>query len=348
MESVAKFLRDRRVPRYDELLVAADRAGALDAARRIGRTGVRRVVCWHIVRTLLRIVLATSLAVFAGRLIEEGTIDAMALAAALAGLALLSGAGVLAEWQAADAEADVADQLRAIFRNSLSRMSPVRIRTQPAGALIASLQRHPPALAGLVIGHDAAKMLLGIGPLLVAAAVATLSWQAAIMLVFAIPMMIVCFVLIGSAIRGKAESQEKAFGRLAAQFADRTRTLPTILANHALQSEHGKIQGRMIVYADSTMSVLRLAFLNSGVIDFFSALAIAVLAVLLGLGHLMLLQVPGFYGLALWQTLAILVLSAEFFTPFRRYAEQYHVKAEGQAAAKELDWFFHEIRRVPG
>ncbi len=64
----------------------------------------------------------------------------------------------------------------------------------------------------------------------------------------------------------------------------------------------------MIVYADSTMRVLKLAFLNSAIIDFFSALAIAVLAVLLGLGHLKLLHFPGFYGLALWQTLAILVL----------------------------------------
>ena len=36
------------------------------------------------------------------------------------------------------------------------------------------------------------------------------------------------------------------------------------------------------------------------------------------------------------------IIAAEFFTPFRRYAEQYHVKAEGQAAAKELDWYFDE------
>jgi ATP-binding cassette subfamily C protein len=229
-----------------------------------------------------------------------------------------------------------------MFRDSLTQMSPIRIRTKPAGALVASLQRHPPAVAGLVIGHDAAKTMLGIGPLLVAAAIAALSWQAALAMMAAVPLMIVFFVLLGSGIRGRAESQEKAFGRLAAQFADRIRTLPTILSNHALQNEYGKIQARMIVYSDSTMSVLKLAFLNSGVIDFFSALAIAVLAVLLGLGHLKLLRVSGFYDLSLWQTLSILILSAEFFAPFRRYAEQYHVKAEGQAAAKEMDWLFQK------
>ena len=102
--------------------------------------------------------------------------------------------------------------------------------------------------------------------------------------------MVVFFALLGGVIRGRAESQEKAFGRLAAQFSDRIRTLPTILANHALLREHGKIEARMTLYADSTMGVLKVAFLNAGIIDFFSALAIAVLAVFLGLGHLGLLH----------------------------------------------------------
>jgi len=118
--------------------------------------------------------------------------------------------------------------------------------------------------------------------------------------------------------------------------------LPTILANHALLREHGKIEARMTLYADSTMGVLKVAFLNAGIIDFFSAISIAVLAVFLGLSHLGLVHVPGFSGLALWQSLFILIIAAEFFTPFRRYAEQYHVKAEGQAAAKELDWYLDE------
>jgi ATP-binding cassette subfamily C protein len=98
----------------------------------------------------------------------------------------------------------------------------------------------------------------------------------------------------------------------------------------------------MTIYADSTMAVLKVAFLNAGIIDFFSAIAIALLAVLLGLSHLGLMHVPGFSGLALWQSLFILIIAAEFFTPFRRYAEQYHVKAEGQAAARELGWYFAE------
>ena len=321
---------------------STDRDHALGLARGFGAAGLRATLGWQIARTLFRIGFAGALAVFAGRLIEDGAFDVTAISGALACLALSACAGVFGDLAAASAEERVVDRLRAALQDALSLMSPVRIRTKPAGALVAGLQRYPGALAGLVISHSAAKSMLAIGPLLAAVAVALVSWEAALTLFLTIPVMVVFFVLLGGVVRGRAEAQEKAFGRLAAQFSDRIRTLPTILANHALLREHDKIEQRMTLYADSTMAVLKVAFLNAGIIDFFSAIAIAVLAVFLGLSHLGLMHVPGFSGLALWQSLFILIIAAEFFTPFRRYAEQYHVKAEGQAAAKELDWYFDE------
>ncbi len=321
---------------------STDRDRALGLACGFGAAGLRTTLGWQIARTLFRIGFAGSLAVFSGRLIEDANFDVIAMAGALACLALSTCAGVFADLAAASAEDNVVERLRTALQNALSLMSPVRIRTKPAGALVAGLQRYPGALAGLVISHSAAKSMLAIGPLLAAVAVALVSWEAALTLFVTVPVMIVFFVLLGGVVRGRAEAQEKAFGRLAAQFSDRIRTLPTILANHALLREHDKIERRMTLYADSTMAVLKVAFLNAGIIDFFSAIAIAVLAVFLGLSHLGLMHVPGFSGLALWQSLFILIIAAEFFTPFRRYAEQYHVKAEGQAAAKELDWYFAE------
>jgi len=315
---------------------------ALALAHDFGAAGLRATLSWHIARTLFRVGFAGALALFAGRLIEDATFDMAAMAGTLACLALSAAAGIFADLAAAGAEDVVVDRLRAALQDALSRKSPVRLRTKPAGALVAGLQRYPGALAGLVISHSAAKSMLAIGPLLAAVAVALVSWEAALTLFLAIPVMVVFFVLLGGAVRSRAEAQEKAFGRLAAQFSDRIRTLPTILANHALPREHGKIEARMTLYADSTMAVLKVAFLNAGIIDFFSAIAIAVLAVFLGLSHLGLMHVPGFSGLALWQSLFILIIAAEFFTPFRRYAEQYHVRAEGQAAAKELDWYLDD------
>jgi ATP-binding cassette subfamily C protein len=320
---------------------ASNRPGpSLGLARNFGALGLRVTLCWQAARTVLRIGFSGSLALFAGHLIADDKFDSMALAGALACLGLSCCAGVVCDIGAASAEARVVDRLQAALQDRLSRMSPERIRTKPAGALIAGLQRYPNALANLVISHSAAKSMLGVGPLLAAAAVAVVSWQATLTLFVTLPIMVIFFALLGGVVRRRAEIQEKAFGRLASQFSDRIRTLPTILANHALRHEHSKIEQRMMRYADSTMDVLKVAFLNAGIIDFFSAIAIALLAIFLGLGHLGLADIPGFSGLKLWQSLFVLIIAAEFFMPFRRYAEQYHVKAEGEAAAKELDWFF--------
>jgi ATP-binding cassette subfamily C protein len=337
-------LSDRR---HDEATsmptgVPQEAGGALGLAGALGTYGLRVTLLWQIARALFRLGLAASVAIFAGRLIETETFYQSALIASLITLALSSCAGFFSDARAARAETVVVDGLRTALQGALAQMSPARVRSRPAGQLIAGLQRHPERLASLVVSHAAAKSMLAIGPLLAAAAVCAVSWQAALTLLFAIPIMIVFFVLLGGAVRSRAEAQERAFGRLAAQFADRIRTLPTILANHTLAREHQKIERRMSAYAASTMSVLTVAFLNAGVIDLFSALAIAILAVFLGLGHLGLIHVPGFSGLELWQSLLILMIAADFFTPFRRYAEQYHVKAEGEAAAKELDWYFQE------
>jgi ATP-binding cassette, subfamily C, bacterial CydD len=320
--------------------LARDKAKEL--ARKLGGAGLRATLAWQVARSVFRLGFAASMAIFAGRMIEDGTLALPALAGAVGALLLAGIAGFFADRRAASAEADLGERLRARLQAALAGMSPQRLRTRPAGALIAGLQRHPDSLAGLAVGHAAARAMVGVAPLLAAAAVVVVSWEAALALLLAIPVMVVFFALLGGVVRSKATAQEKTFGRLAAQFSDRIRTLPTILANHALPGERAKLERRMSAYADSTMDVLKVAFLNAGIIDFFSALSIAVLAVFLGLGHLGLIHVPGFYGLRLWQSLFILIVAADFFTPFRRYAEQYHLKAAGEAAAKELDWYFAE------
>jgi ATP-binding cassette subfamily C protein len=334
------FRRHSRLPPTATNETASDTGRALRCARELGKNGTRKTLAWQIARMLGRLGFAASLAIFAGQMIEAGEFSASAFIAAIITLALSAAAGCVADIQAARAETEVADGVRRTLHGALANMSPARARCRPAGQLIAGLQRHPDRLASLTISHAAAKSMLAIGPILAAIAVCIVSWQAALTLLFGVPIMIVFFVLLGGAVRGKAQVQERTFGRLAAQFSDRIRTLPTILANHSFERERGKVERRMSAYASSTMSVLAVAFLNAGVIDFFSALAIAVLAVFLGLGHLGLVHVPGFSGLELWQSLFILVIAADFFAPFRRYAEQYHIKAEGEAAAKELDWYF--------
>jgi ATP-binding cassette subfamily C protein len=309
---------------------------ALHLARASATRGVRLALVLQAMRAASRLAFTGLAAVFVGRMNTDDASWAL-LGAALTSLVLGSVMGLMSDRVVADTELTVANGLLDEVRHSLAAASPRAVQAKPLGALIAGLQRYPQAIAGLAVGHHLASIMLGLGPLLAAIAIFAVSWEAALALIVLTPVMIVFFVLIGGAIRGGAEAQEKAFGRLAAQFADRIRTLPTILGNHALAAERRKLAARLDTYASGTMNVLRIAFLNAGVIDFFSSLSIAILAVFLGLGHLKLVSLPGFADLQLWQSLFILMIAPEYFAPFRRYAEQYHAKAEGLAAASALD-----------
>lgn len=321
--------------------------GALAQARAGAGAGLRSVLVWQVFRLLARLGMAAAMAVAVGGLIESGTLPLAVAALALLALALSAAAGLAGDFRLAAAETGVARGVRDRLQARLETIAACDLQERPAGALIAGLQRHPESLAALVVGHGAARSMLGIGTFLAAASVSVVSWQAALVLLVASPVMVIFFVLVGGTIQSRAAAQEKALGQLAAQFEDRVRTLPTILASHGIDREAGKLQARMSDYAASTMGVLRVAFLNSGLIDFFSSLSIAVLAVFLGLGHLGLVTLPGFHDLQLWQSLFILMIAPEFFAPFRRYAEQYHARAEGEAAAAALDEFLDAADRAP-
>ena len=310
---------------------------ALGEALRLGAVPLRRIIAWQIARTLLRLALAGTMAVLLGSWIMGGPAGSVLLPAIALLLVLAAAAGFRADRAEAEAQASLAAALRRRAGARLTAMPARAVQAMAPGELVVAMQRHPEAIAALALGHRAARSMMAMGPVCAAAALVCVSWQAALTVVVLTPVMVVFFVLVGAAIRTRAEARERAFGRLAGLFADRIRALPTILAHHALAIEADKLERRLDTHAIQTMGVLRIAFLNAGVIDFFASLSIAILAVLLGLGHLKLAAIPGFHDLALWQSLFVLMIAPDYFAPFRRYAEQYHAKADGLAAALALD-----------
>ncbi|WP_081925416.1 ATP-binding cassette domain-containing protein [Bosea sp. UNC402CLCol] len=314
-----------------------DAFAVLARARRLGSAGLGRLLGWQLVRTALRLAAAASMAVPFGKLIMEQPFGGSLLTALAISVPGAAVAGLMADRAQARTETEVSTALRNDAIGRLQAMPAGRLRALAAGSVTVGLQRHPEAVAGLVIGHRAASLMMAIGPLMAAVALAVVSWQAALLVLVLTPVMILFFALVGETIRSRADAQEKAFSHLAGQFADRIRTLPTILANDALAVEEAKLAGRLDAYTAKTMGVLRIAFINAGLIDFFASLSIAMLAVFLGLGHLGLATIPGFSGLELWQSLFILMIAPDYFAPFRRFSEQYHAKAEGLAASAALD-----------
>lgn len=84
------------------------------------------------------------------------------------------------------------------------------------------------------------------------------------------------------------------------------------------------------------MKTLTFAFLNSFALDFLTTIAIALLAVRLGI-----LLLDG--ETSLLPSLTVLLISPEFFLPMKQAATDYHATLDGQMAYEDIERMIKKI-----
>jgi ATP-binding cassette subfamily C protein CydD len=124
---------------------------------------------------------------------------------------------------------------------------------------------------------------------------------------------------------------------MSAHFLDVLQGLTTLKLFGRSREEGAEIARVSTEYRRRTMSVLRVAFLSSAVLEFFASLSIALVAVYLGMGFLGYFQF-GTYGrpLTLADGLFVLLLAPEFYLPLRELGAHYHARAQAIGAAVRI------------
>lgn len=203
------------------------------------------------------------------------------------------------------------------------------------------------ALEGFHARYEPLRMAMALSPVLILVAAAIASPIAAGILLFTLLPFILSMALAGTAAQGAARRQFEALAKLSGLFVDRVRALPVILAFQAEAAETRKVELAAAQVSERTLSVLRLAFLSSAALEFFAALAVALVAVYAGFNLLGLLPFPVPEKLGLGQAVFVLALAPEFYAPMRRLAAAYHDKQTGEAAAERLGRFLAAPPRTP-
>lgn len=192
------------------------------------------------------------------------------------------------------------------------------------------------ALDGYFARFAPAKAAAAISPLIAIGVAALASPVAAGILLFTLIPFATGMALAGMAAADESRRQFEAMARLSGLFLDRVRALPAILA---FQAEAATVRGvahSSRELAQRTSRVLRIAFLSSGVLEFFSALSVALVAVYCGFNLLRLLPFPVPEQLDLGRAFFVLALSPEVYAPMRRLAAAYHDRQAAEAAAPAL------------
>ena len=256
-----------------------------------------------------------------------------ALAAVLVVRAALGG---LAPVLSARASARARGKLRQNMLERIGRAGPAAVASQGSGRLAAVWIEHVEALDGYFSRFLPQSIAVAIIPVLLLVAVFWLDWMAGLILLISAPLIPLFLILIGLRAEQLSQHHHRVLARIGDYFLDRLRGLDTLRGLSAQSAELvrlDKIAGR---FRQSAMQVLRVAFLSSAVLEFFAAVAIAVLAIYIGLGLMNMLQIGPAGQLNLFTGLFILLLAPEFFRPLRELSQGWHDRASAIGAAAEI------------
>lgn len=159
--------------------------------------------------------------------------------------------------------------------------------------------------------------------------------SAGILLLTLLPFVALMAVL-GLTSAGESKRQLDALSRLSNLFADRIKALPLILSFDAGPRQVHHVGRAANEVAERTLSVLKIAFVTSAVLEFFSALSVALIAIYCGfylLGELPF-EVPETLTFA--TAFFVLALAPEVYAPMRRLAAAYHDQQTAMAATQRL------------
>jgi ATP-binding cassette subfamily C protein CydD len=236
-----------------------------------------------------------------------------------------------------EASAKIRRQVRSALMAHITRLGPAYVSGCHTGELASTVMEQVEGLHGF-FAHYLPQMALAV---MIPAAILTfvfpVSWAAGTLLMVTAPLIPLFMVLVGMGAESVSQRNFQALSRMSAHFLDILQGLPTLKLFHKSRSEEKTIARVSRAYRQRTMSVLRIAFLSSAVLEFFSAIAIALVAVYLGMNYLGFYQF-GTYGLplTLYGGFFILLLAPEFYLPLRELGTHYHARAEAVGAAQEI------------
>lgn len=222
---------------------------------------------------------------------------------------------------------------RNVLRGALSGRPDGRL--SDAAAMTAAAEGIE-ALDGHVSRFTPARTAAAISPLILIATAAVVSPFTAGILIFTLLPFVLGMALTGMAAGAESRRQFLALERLSGLFLDRVRALPAILSFQAETQQTRVIARASDDLARRTGKVLKVAFLSSAVLEFFSALAVALVAVYCGFNLLKLLPFPAPDELSLAQAFFVLALAPEVYQPMRRLSAAYHDRQAAESAVPSL------------
>ena len=160
-------------------------------------------------------------------------------------------------------------------------------------------------------------------PFVLLAVIVFQDWVSALIALLVFPAIILQMVLIGSTAQEEAGKQHREYQRLANHFIDSLRGIDTLKYFGRSNEQADRVYETSEKFRIATMKTLRTATLSGAVLDAFSTISLAAVAVMLGFR-----LVDG--SITLLPALFVLAIMPDYFRPIREFASDYHATLNGK------------------
>lgn len=257
------------------------------------------------------------------------------------GLAVIIAIRALCSWGREIAGYHCGEQIRIYIRqlilDKLRELGPAYIKGKPAGSWATLLLEQVEDMHDFFARYLPQMSLSVLVPFVILVVVFPVNWAAGLIFLLTAPLVPMFMALVGMKAADANRKNFKALQRLSGHFYDRLQSMTTIRLFDRTKAETEVMRGASEVFRTRTMDVLKIAFLSSAVLEFFTSISIALTAVYFGFAFIGELNF-GDYGLGvtLFAGLFILILAPEFYQPLRDLGTFYHAKQQAVGAAESI------------
>ena len=256
---------------------------------------------------------------------EVGVLLFLLLGVSVLRSGLLWGREVAAQRGAARVKSELRERLCA----HVLRLGPAYARGERTGELATTATEGIEKLEAYFGRYLPQTVLSVFVPLLIAGYIFPRDWSSAVLLLVTAPVIPVMMVLVGSYAEEHVQRQWTALSRMGASFLDALQGLTTLKVFGRSAGERERVAAASEEFRGRTMKVLRYAFLSGFVLEFMVAMAIALVAVTLGVR-----LISG--SMPFEEAFVVLLLAPEFYKPLRELGAHRHAGMEGSAAADRI------------
>ena len=235
------------------------------------------------------------------------------------------------------AGAKIRQEIRMALLEHIFSLGPSFTSRQSTGALASTALEQVEGLHDFFAFYIPQLALAVMIPAAILAFVFPYSWAAGTLLLITAPLIPLFMILVGMGAESISQRHFQALARMSAYFLDVLQGLPTLKLFNRSRGIEKTIADESNNYRLKTMAVLRVAFLSSAVLEFFSSVSLALVAIFLGMSYLGYFSF-GLYGKSLSLDIGffILLLAPDFYFQLRELGTHYHARAEAAGAAEEI------------